>query len=287
MTLSAQDINSYSFEKKYWVIFPYISNDDFDSDGKWFFLKDSFLVFGEDKRIADVQKVSLKSEQNKLNTTIEITGINNLVLKLYFDKDCMFYDSVNQEFDLQIIELLDSNNKIFGFAENYGAGIPEVNNWQGKLYKKYYQNNQSKHKFNSIIKPKEEEITLGGAYQDGIIVQINSDSLSGLMISDEQSIFYNELTLNDAKNYIKNLNADGKSNWRLPSVDELAQIYSNMKYVNLNENYFDGYFISDSILIERGGKYVWGITWKGEKMTTVASQPCRFMPVQEFRKIIK
>jgi formylglycine-generating enzyme required for sulfatase activity len=58
----------------------------------------------------------------------------------------------------------------------------------------------------------------------------------------------------DAKLYCFSLNIDGKTGWRLPTEEELNEIYQS-------ENDFEKYWYWSST--ESGGRYAWGQNFNG------------------------
>jgi hypothetical protein len=218
-------------------------------------------------------------------TNWEISGVNTSIhMNVFCDEDCVFLDTLTNEIEIRILELLDSNFNLIGFAEKYNGWreIPAEHNWKGTYIADYYQKKKFKHKIDlsQQLKPK-EEIYLFSELNGFSICHINTDGRSGLLKSGYSD--FEKIKINETADYIANLNIEkfGKG-WRLPSIEELETIYINMKNNDMLV-WFDDFHMSSTLrILANGETVVMGITVDGQVFGASTDYPHSFMTVKDF-----
>jgi hypothetical protein len=289
ISLNAQKTNDFDPKNQVWVIYMIDSKGMLDWDGKWFELKEDYIVFGEDRRLEYISSMRM---EKKMSTDFEngigweiTSGNKNYFMNLFCDEDCVFMDTLTKELEIQILELLDSNLNLIGFAEKYGDGreIPAEHNWKGTYIADYYLKKKFKHKIDLPQQLNQEEIYLFSELNGFSIAYLNVDGNSGLLKSGYGE--FEKMKLNEALEFVAHLDVNKfGSGWRLPSIQELEIIYENMKNNDMLVWYDDFHMSSSIEILPSGDTVVLGITVDGQKFGVSKDYPHNFMVVKEFSK---
>jgi hypothetical protein len=288
VSLNAQKTNDFDPKNQVWVIYPMDSKGILNKDGKWFEIKDDYIIYGEDRRLEYISPIRMEKKVIKdfeYGTNWEISGVNTSIhMNVFCDEDCVFLDTLTNEIEIRILELLDSNFNLIGFAEKYNGWreIPAEHNWKGTYIADYYQKKKFKHKIDlsQQLKPK-EEIYLFSELNGFSICHINTDGRSGLLKSGYSD--FEKIKINETADYIANLNIEkfGKG-WRLPSIEELETIYINMKNNDMLV-WFDDFHMSSTLrILANGETVVMGLTVDGQVFGASTDYPHSFMTVKDF-----
>lgn len=148
-----------------------------------------------------------------------------------------------------------NNSKIK--AENFGldftSKIPSLS-LGTTYYVRGYIINQAglnySEEINFTTRSSSSPFTIGQEYQGGIIAHINCDGLSGFIIYDDG--FFDTYSWIRAKEICENNTFNGYSDWYLPNIIQLQQMWRNLHQTNIfkfetGSRVFDNYWSSSEI----------------------------------------